>query len=141
MKSDNRCDFCGTIQGGMSHHILPLDKDYILCCNCTSNLFWLQVHKWWFSPYDPNPNKNTESYAKQFIPYKIKWAVWKRDSFKCKQCGTQENLSIDHILPECMGGKLELDNLQTLCRSCNSKKGTKYSKEWLNEKVKYGQTD
>ena len=61
---------------------------------------------------------------KQKIPNSLKWEVWERDNFTCK-CGTRRNLSIDHIVPEYEGGLTELDNLQTLCKSCNSKKGAK----------------
>lgn len=34
-------------------------------------------------------------------------------------------LSIDHIHPERHGGTLDEDNLQTLCRPCNSRKGSR----------------
>lgn len=65
-------------------------------------------------------------YVKQSIPHSLKWKIWKRDGFKCVKCGTDENLSIDHIKPESFGGTLEIENLQTLCKSCNSKKYNKY---------------
>lgn len=61
-------------------------------------------------------------YIKVPIKHSLKWEVWKRDNFTCKHCGTQENLSVDHITPESYGGTLALSNLQTLCRSCNSRK-------------------
>jgi hypothetical protein len=44
---------------------------------------------------------------------------------KCLCCGSTENLTLDHINPVKLGGKNSLDNLQPLCKSCNSKKGTK----------------
>ena len=52
-------------------------------------------------------------------------ALIERDGFGCRRCGTVENVSIDHILPLSRGGTDDLDNLQFLCRSCNSKKGTR----------------
>jgi len=61
-------------------------------------------------------------YVKVPISHQIKWKVWKRDNFTCQDCGTQDNLSVDHKTPESYGGTLEMDNLQTLCRGCNSKK-------------------
>ena len=57
------------------------------------------------------------------IPPDIRWTVWERDNFTCLHCGTRQHLSIDHIMPECEGGTLDLDNLQTLCKPCNSRKG------------------
>ena len=46
--------------------------------------------------------------------------------FECVHCKTKDNLTIDHIKPVAKGGTSELSNLQILCKSCNSKKGTKY---------------
>jgi 5-methylcytosine-specific restriction endonuclease McrA len=44
---------------------------------------------------------------------------------QCLKCGTKENLTLDHIKPLIKGGLNTLDNLQTLCGYCNSKKGKK----------------
>jgi hypothetical protein len=52
-------------------------------------------------------------------------AVYARDNGLCLHCGATENLSIDHIYPWSKGGLHEMDNFQTLCRSCNSKKGAR----------------
>ena len=47
----------------------------------------------------------------------------------CACCGKKYSnrlqLQVDHIIPLNRGGKTTLDNLQILCRSCNSKKGDK----------------
>lgn len=51
--------------------------------------------------------------------------VFERDKYRCKLCKTHKNLSVDHIIPSSKGGTNEMDNLQTLCKSCNSKKGVK----------------
>ena len=50
-------------------------------------------------------------------------AAFVRDGRKCVDCGSNENLTIDHIKPQIFGGTGELDNLATRCRSCNSRKG------------------
>lgn len=55
----------------------------------------------------------------------LRWEIWERDNFTCKHCGSRKNLQIDHIFPESKGGGLEPDNLQTLCKDCNVKKGSK----------------
>jgi 5-methylcytosine-specific restriction endonuclease McrA len=57
------------------------------------------------------------------IPERLRWRVFKRDGFACKLCGAQEMLRADHIMPESKGGPTTLDNLQTLCDPCNTKKG------------------
>ena len=64
-------------------------------------------------------------YYKVPIPTTLRWEVFKRDGFRCLVCGSQDHLRADHIIPESKGGQASLDNLQTLCRSCNSKKKTK----------------
>lgn len=56
------------------------------------------------------------------IPSELRWAVWERDRFTCLHCGTRRHLSIDHVIPESKGGPATLENLQTLCKPCNSKK-------------------
>jgi hypothetical protein len=64
-------------------------------------------------------------YKKAPIPPEVRWAVWERDNFTCNHCGTRKYLSVDHILAESKGGKMTLDNLQTLCKPCNSSKGAR----------------
>lgn len=51
--------------------------------------------------------------------------IGRRDSFKCKYCGSSDDLAIDHIKALVNGGTNNLDNLQLLCRSCNSSKGAR----------------
>lgn len=41
----------------------------------------------------------------------------------CELCGSAENLVIDHITALSQGGTNDLDNLRTLCQSCNTKQG------------------
>lgn len=59
-----------------------------------------------------------------------KLAVKTKDSFACVNCSSKDDLCVDHKMPESMGGDNSLSNLQTLCRSCNSSKGTKTMEEW-----------
>jgi len=35
----------------------------------------------------------------------------------------------DHIMPKCAGGSNEMENLQTMCRQCNARKGANIPKE------------
>jgi 5-methylcytosine-specific restriction endonuclease McrA len=44
---------------------------------------------------------------------------------RCLACGKKKNLTVDHIVPLAAGGTNWPDNLQGLCKSCNSRKGTK----------------
>ena len=60
------------------------------------------------------------------VSNKMRFAIYARDGNRCRMCGRyfSSGLEIDHIIPIAKGGKSTYDNLQTLCRSCNKKKGT-----------------
>ena len=51
--------------------------------------------------------------------------IWDRDGWQCVTCGTSKDLTVDHVVPVSKGGSDEDDNLQTMCRSCNARKGNR----------------
>lgn len=51
--------------------------------------------------------------------------VFLRDEHRCRACGSERELTIDHIVPVSRGGTNVEENLQTLCRPCNSRKGAR----------------
>lgn len=59
------------------------------------------------------------------IPDDLRATVYERDGHACLHCGATDRLSLDHIYPWSLGGEDTLENLQTLCRSCNSRKGVR----------------
>ncbi len=73
----------------------------------------------------PPPEPGSTIYRKKPIPEELRWKVFSRDGHKCRHCGSGEMLRADHIIPESKGGEMTLENLQTLCRSCNSRKGNR----------------
>jgi len=75
-------------------------------------------------------------YGRQPIPRKLRHEVFKRDGYRCRECGASKDetsLEIDHILPVAKGGTNDINNLQTLCRECNR---MKHTDEWVG-----GETD
>lgn len=54
----------------------------------------------------------------------IRQKIYDRDGNKCCLCGDPRNLTLDHIIPRSKGGNGAMNNLQTLCASCNSIKGS-----------------
>lgn len=56
------------------------------------------------------------------ISKKLRFEVFKRDSFTCQYCNRKPpvvTLEIDHILPVCKKGTNCIDNLITACFDCN----------------------
>lgn len=56
---------------------------------------------------------------------RIRQQVINRDRC-CQACGTEEMLTVDHIVPRRLGGDDNLNNLQVLCSGCNGSKGGRF---------------
>ena len=59
------------------------------------------------------------------ISQRVKDQVWRRDEGKCVECGSNENLEFDHIIPFSEGGANTKRNMQLLCQTCNRSKSNK----------------
>jgi len=65
------------------------------------------------------------------IPRKLPLAVTRRgvlnrDGYSCQYCGRSlpsAELTLDHVLPRCRGGKTTWENVVASCKSCNHRKG------------------
>jgi hypothetical protein len=55
--------------------------------------------------------------------------IYKRDNYECVYCGSNKNLTLDHVMPKSRGGGNEWTNLVTSCFKCNLKKGSKTPEE------------
>ncbi|MFD6970149.1 HNH endonuclease [Streptomyces sp. NPDC059949] len=64
--------------------------------------------------------------------YDYQWQKVRAEAIKlqpyCSFCGTDRDLTGDHILPLKDGGKNTLDNVRVLCRSCNTRRENDYRK-------------
>lgn len=45
--------------------------------------------------------------------------ILKRDNYRCHLCNATTNLHVHHILPRCLGGGHDDENLVTLCAKCH----------------------
>lgn len=83
--------------------------------------------------------------ARRPLDTKLRHEVFKRDGYRCLECGLTNNkttLHADHIIPVAQGGTDEISNLQTLCEACNLAKSDKCWKTQCNpqEDVSKGNT-
>ncbi len=53
----------------------------------------------------------------------VKIKVTVRDQGRCRQCGSDEDLHFDHVIPWSKGGANTVANIQLLCGPCNRRKG------------------
>jgi hypothetical protein len=66
-----------------------------------------------------------ESTRRGRIPESLRAQVWRRDNGCCVECGSRQNLQLDHVIPVSKGGASTAANLQILCQACNLAKGAR----------------
>ncbi len=62
------------------------------------------------------------------VPMPTKSGVYRRDRGLCAYCGRPisfEDASMDHVVPQSLGGPSTWDNLVNACRRCNEKKANR----------------
>ena len=64
---------------------------------------------------------------------KRKWrqAIKEKWNYECAYCGSEENLTLDHITPRSKGGSEKVTNILCACHSCNQSKGHKMWSDWF----------
>lgn len=65
---------------------------------------------------------------RKYLSKKVRFEVFKRDSFSCQYCGAQSPdsvLHVDHIIPVSKGGDNSITNLVTSCADCNQGKSNR----------------
>lgn len=58
---------------------------------------------------------------KHNIPLKKAWRekIVEKYGAYCRECKATQNLTLQHIVPQCIGGKYSYENLEILCLKCN----------------------
>jgi predicted restriction endonuclease len=65
-----------------------------------------------------------------------KWrqSIKEQWNYQCAYCGSDENLTLDHIIPKSKGGPDKVTNIVCACKECNECKGQQFWSEWyLNQ--------
>lgn len=114
------CAFCGEPAEWMYYAQKTMPGP--ICGNCAdevANAYWMaHAGRWLTRPNPPAPKP-----TKAKIPAAIRRAVFERDEYRCVTCRSHIDLTLDHIYPESLGGETSEANLQTMCRTCNLRKG------------------
>lgn len=76
-----------------------------------------------FRPITPASERHPVRSAWEAMASAFRPIIFRRDEYRCRLCGSSEDLEVDHIIPIARGGLNRSDNLQTLCRTCNRSKG------------------
>ncbi len=127
----NRCPICSEKIEILEKKHIPKTKSY-LCWDCQKWIGDIQANKSSIglechNCASINLIKNNDNKRKP-IDSILRHECFKRDNYKCVECGNSNKESIlhaDHILPVSQGGTDELSNLQTLCEGCNLAKSNK----------------
>lgn len=82
-----------------------------------------------FRDYLYNLHTTSSGEARRMWKASIK-ANW---NYKCAYCGSGDELTIDHIIPQSLGGIDFSTNVVCCCRSCNISKNHRNWLEWYQE--------
>ena len=85
----------------------------------------MQSHAWGIAFVGHGQGRFEAMAKRKGISKKVRFEVFKRDSFKCQYCGAEAPdtvLQVDHINPVSKGGTNGLTNLVTSCQPCNAGK-------------------
>ena len=79
-----------------------------------------------FKDYLFNLETTSKAEAKRMWRQNIK-EQWEH---KCAYCNSEENITLDHIIPQCKGGLDIKTNVVACCHSCNQSKGHTPWEQW-----------
>ena len=81
------------------------------------------LSKWGGSDNQAKRSERLAEARKRGKHTKEEWEEMKSFFSRCVKCGSNDDIVKDHIKPIYQGGSDGLDNLQPLCKKCNSSKG------------------
>ena len=124
----------------MNQRVLVLNQDYSPMSVCTVQRAFLLIYLDKAEMINSAADQFLRTVTKNFpmpsvirihkyvaVPYRgvvmTRHNIFKRDKYQCQYCGTNKDLTLDHVMPRSRGGKSTWKNLVTACKSCNAGKG------------------
>ena len=136
----NEIDIWGVVYGGKDAlYIMPLptedpeDLDRLTCKRLVMNE---EEMARFFKQTDvldvQGPQKIILRKSQRMVDQKIAWNVYKRDGYRCRYCGEEKPLTVDHVDLWEDGGSSTEANLISACRRCNKLRGSTPYAEWID---------
>jgi hypothetical protein len=77
---------------------------------------------------------NLEAITSSEARRKWRQSIKEEWDYQCAYCGSEENLTLDHITPRSKGGSDRVTNVLCACKECNNSKGHQMWSDWyLNQ--------
>jgi hypothetical protein len=73
---------------------------------------------------------NLEATSSSEARRKWRQSIKEHWNYQCAYCGSEENLTLDHIIPRSKGGSDKISNVVCSCEKCNHSKGNQFWSEW-----------
>ena len=120
------------------------NKEYVAQKNAewrTNNLEQHRNNSKQWAKENPEKRKANNYKRRSCISENGKFEITKKEivtiyKSECVYCGSNQKITLDHVIPIKRGGTHSLGNLVPACQSCNSSKGTKTITEWKKAKRK-----
>ena len=84
-------------------HVVP-EEELRLCIQHVALKEQKKLHRIQHEVQAHHSSKSSKRVIRERIPDDVRLYVWQRDQGKCVQCGSQEKLEYDHIIPVSRGG-------------------------------------
>lgn len=123
--ASDTCDMCDTLIRQIDHELTGMKAQMVKMIDKRNRALTgkleieSRVGKMLLSQY---PARRKEA-NRTISTFALRMMVFSRDGNACRNCGSGRKLSVDHVVPVALGGGDQLENLQTLCGPCNSRKG------------------
>ena len=108
--------------------LLPMSAEDWQKFNRQTDLLEVQVLS---NASDPALAKIIVRKSQRQIDQHVAWRVYRRDGYRCRYCGQERPLTLDHLVTWEDGGPSSEDNCVAACSPCNRARGSTPYRQWL----------